>query len=110
MKSFTELATNKVARDMVDTAICEAIKLQRMAYDEADMQAQHQDKDCDYSKKHVYDEGVRSLCQVLWRVFGGCPAQSIAAIQTITSDNREARYFGSDSRDYVEIFMTAFQA
>ena len=86
MHNMIELATNKVLNDLVDTTIREAIVL----------------------KKAANDQGVSALCNVLWRLLGGCPADSVDAIHRIVAENK-SEILGHDSQDYIKLFMDAFK-
>lgn len=110
MKNLVEMAVNKALNDIVDTTIREAVKLQKEANDLRARVAKVEAKKISqvYDKISALGMGVHALCHVLWRLFGGCPADSIDAIRRIVAEN-DCTYLGGDSRDYVQLFLDAFE-
>ena len=110
MRDLVGVIQSKAFNEIVAQAVREAIMLQVRADKEYDRQRllEESGADFNYSMKTGLEEGVRALCQVLWRVFGSCPYQSIQAIKKITRENK-SDILGYDSQDYVDLFMTAFE-
>lgn len=110
MKNLIEVVTNKLLNEVVDTAVREAVKLQKKANDEYAKQCELRDNSQPYSftMKHTLCEGVGAVCDVLWRIFGGYPIDSINAIEKIASAN-ESQTLGYDCQDYVALFVDALE-
>lgn len=110
MKNLVELATNKVMNEMVEQAIREAARLQSKANKEYNKQKELQEagEKYDFTVKHHMEEGARAVCQILWKIFGGYPYQSIRAIEKIAQENA-SEILGYDCRDYIELFTEAFE-
>lgn len=109
MKNLIELAANKTLHDLIDTTIREAIVLQKAANGEyaKQVELEAEKKPYNYAAVHALDRGVSALCNVLWRLFGGCTQDSINAIRRIAAEN-QSEILGHDSRDYIQLFMDAF--
>lgn len=110
MKNMVELATNKVMNEMVEEAIRQAAMLQSKANKEYNKQKALQEagEKYDFTVKHHMEEGARALCQVLWTLFGGCPMDSISAIEKMVREN-ESEILGYDCQDYIALFTEAFE-
>ncbi len=110
MRDLVGVIHSKAFHEIVDQAVREAVRLQVHANKEYDRQRllEESGEDFNYLMKAGLEEGARALCQVLWRVFGGCPADSIEAIRKITRENK-SDIPGYDSQDYVDLFMEAFE-
>ncbi len=110
MKNLTEVATNKVLNEMVDAAVREAVKLQVEANKERakqktfEMTGEHYA----YTAAHKLEQGVKAVCEVLWKIFGGCTADSIWAINKIVMENN-SEILGYDCQDYIQLFICAFE-
>ncbi len=110
VRNLIEVINNKALNEIVDQAVREALRLQLQANKERDNQRllEEEGKPYDYKRCRIIEDGVRGLCQVLWRVFGGYPIDSIEAIRKIAVENK-SDYLGLDSRDYVDLFMEALE-
>jgi hypothetical protein len=110
MKNLIEMAANKTLNEIVDTTIREALILKKEANEERDRQSKlaAKNKPCNFTAAHAFDSGASALCTVLWRLFGGCPADSIDTIRRIVAEN-QSEILGHDSQDYVGMFMDAFK-
>jgi hypothetical protein len=110
MKKIIEMVTEKVFHDVITQTICEALILQQRT-DLARVEAKTLDElhaACSNTKAYGMEEGVKALCNVLWRVFGGMPMHINQTIQKIVSENTSP-YLGHDSKDYISIFATALE-
>jgi len=60
---------------MVDTTICEALRLKTAAKEEAERQSKNRDEGRPYNffGKNCLELGVHALGEVLWKIFGGYP-------------------------------------
>lgn len=106
MKNMVEVATNKMLNDVVDTTIRQALMLQRQANDiRAEQTAlRAEGKPYNFLKAATFEGGVRSLCLVLWTVFGGMPIESINAIQQLAEEPAN-KHLAYESRDCIGMFM-----
>lgn len=111
IKNLIEVTTNKLLNDIVDTAVSEALILQQRADREGNKQEELKKAGqlYDYTMKNTIQQGVHAVCEVLWRIFGGCIADSIAAIEKIAAENKSST-LGYDCQDYVALFMEAFNS
>jgi len=95
MHDLTLVATSRVLSQMANTAIREAVKLERVA----------RESNC----PALVRRGVEALAEVLWQLYGGYPADSIMAIQRIVTDHEGVQYLGCDGRDYIKLFEEALE-
>lgn len=112
MEDLVNASVNKILNSMVDTAICEAIRLQIAANDEYEKQKQNADagKPYNFKASNAYRDGVRALGHCLQTLFGDLPVDCIRAIEKIVGNDRGDDALGYDSRDYVKLFREALEA
>lgn len=111
MINIREILINNGLNGLVEEAIRGAVKLQDKANKEYKKQLDLQaaGEKYDFTLKHSFEEGVSAVCQVLWKVFGGYPYQSIQAIRDIVDDNDHIKCLGYDSSDYIKLFLIVFK-
>ena len=111
MRDLTRIATNKVLNEMVDTAIRQAIMLQIIGNRAGEIQNKlEMDGELyNYSKAAAFREGVAAVCYVLWQLYGGCPADSIVAIERIVAKHHKlSDVLGLDCQDYIRLYLDNF--
>jgi hypothetical protein len=106
MKNLVEVATNKMLNDVVDTTIRQALMLQQGANSIREHQEEllPERRTAPSVRAVALEEGARSLCQVLWRVFGGMPIDSIRAIERLAEEPAN-KHLAYESRDCIGMFM-----
>ena len=102
MVNLVEVSINRTLNNVIDRAIREALLLELKATEE---KAQHQN----FSASNALRKGVRAICAILQKMFGGLPIDSINAIEKIVRDNEGDSYLGCDSRDYVKLFIETLE-
>jgi len=104
-----KIITTKVLHDIMNTAIKEGVRIQRIADIEYAKQNNFEQsgQPYNYREKHLIEQGVSAVCEILWKIYGGCPMDSIQAIRNITRNN-PSNTAGYDNQDYVLMFSEAF--